>query len=124
MVTPSGKNLTHAEQARMEKPLTQTEYRVRDWLESIVEKNNLLHFTHVEVAKELNITRPQVTRAIKRLEELEIILVHAIYGRSKVYRLNPACCYSGTLNHMQKERNKVVPPEFKTTPRKVKASQK
>ena len=55
------------EQAKMEHPLTQTEYRVRDYLLGTIGLGNYVYVNQAEVGRELRLARSNVSAAIKRL---------------------------------------------------------
>lgn len=86
------------EQAKMERPLTQTEYRVRDWIIGEIGFGNYVYLNQAEIGRQLRITRSHISEAIKRLLELEILLGGPKNGRSNTYMVNPAFCFSGSLN--------------------------
>lgn len=106
------------EQAEMTKPLTQTEYRVRDWLIGEIGIGNYVFVNQSEMARRLRIQRSHASEAIKRLIELEILLQGPKSGRSNTYMINPAFCFSGKIEQGIKARNdakqagKILP--FKT----------
>lgn len=96
------------EQAKMERPLTQTEYRVRDYLLGTIGLGNYVYVNQAEVARELRLARSNVSVAIKRLIELQIVLQGPKVGRSNTYMLNPAYCYFGRIENGVKARNKAI----------------
>lgn len=96
------------EQAKMEKPLTQTEYRVRDYLMGTIGIGNCVYVNQSEVARELNIHRISVVNAIKRLIELGILIQGPKSGRNNTYTVSPAFCFSGKLGIGIKERKKAI----------------
>ena len=96
------------EQAKMERPLTQTEYRVRDWIIGEIGIGNYVYINQSEVGRELKITRSHVSEAIKRLIELEILLQGPKSGRSNTYMVNPAFCFSGRLSNGIKARKEAI----------------
>lgn len=116
---PSGMGVTLIEQAKMEKPLTQTEYRVRDWIIGHMELNNLAYINQAEMARELNIGAAHANKAVKRLVELGILLVYNTVGKSKVYRANPAFCYQGSTRFAAIERNKVVAAKLRSRTKRI-----
>lgn len=103
------------EQAMMEKPLTQTEYRVRDWIIGTIGIGNYVLVNHSECSRALRVARPNVSSAIKRLLELRILLPGPRSGRSKSYMVNPAFCFSGGLQNgikaraEAKQQGKIIP---------------
>ncbi len=96
------------EQAKLERPLTQTEYRVRDFLMGTIGLGNFVYVNQAEVARELRLLRHKVCLAIKRLIELNILIQGPKSGRSNTYMVNPAFCFSGGLgNGIQKRREAI-----------------
>lgn len=95
------------EQAKMERPLTQTEYRVRDWIIGEIGIGNYVYVNQSEVGRQLNVAQPHVSAAIKRLVELQILLQGPKSGRSNTYMVNPAFCFSGGLGNGIKARKEV-----------------
>jgi hypothetical protein len=90
------------EQAYMEKPLTQTEYRVRDVLLGSIGMGNWAVINQAEMARRLRVHRPDVSAAIKRLIELGIVLKGDKIGHSNQYMISPAFCFKGSLAEGQK----------------------
>lgn len=96
------------EQAKMERPLTQTEYRVRDYLLGTIGIGNYVYVNQAEVGRDLRLARSNVSVAIKRLIELQIIIQGPKAGRSNTYMINPACCYFGRIENGIKARRKAI----------------
>ena len=97
-----------SEQAEMEKPLTQTEYRVRDWIMGTIGIGNYVHVNQAEMAKRLRIERATASRAIKRLIELGILMQGPRSGKSNTYMVNPAFCFSGGLGNGIRARTETI----------------
>ncbi len=103
------------EQAQMEKPLTQIEYRVRDYILGTIGIGNYVYVNQAEVGRQLRIDRAHISRAIKRLIELQILVAGPKSGRSNTYMVNPAFCFAGGLrNGIQarreaKQSGKILP---------------
>lgn len=95
------------EQAQMINPLTQTEYRVRDWLIGEIGIGNYVFVNQAEVGRKLRIARSHVSSAIKRLVELQILIQGPKSGRSNTYMVNPSFCFSGSLNNGIKARKAI-----------------
>lgn len=95
------------EQAEMD-VLTQTEYRVRDWLMGTIGIGNYVHVNQAEMARRLRIERATASRAIKRLIELGILIQGPKSGRSNTYMVSPAFCFAGNLGKGIKERKKAI----------------
>ena len=100
------------EQAKMEKPLTQTEYRVRDYLMGTIGIGNFVYVNQAEVGRELRLTPANVCNAIKRLISLQILIQGPKSGRNNTYMVNPAFCFAGYLETGIKERKAKI-LEFK-----------
>lgn len=96
------------EQAVMEKPLSQTEYRVRDWLLGTIGIGNMVHVNQAEIARQLRVHRISVVNAIKRLIELQILIPGPKSGRLCTYMVSPAFCFSGGLGDGIKQRKEVI----------------
>jgi len=60
--------------------------------------DNYLRVSLKELAEELNMQETHVSRAMKRLKELNIIIEGPMAGRFKTYRLNPYIAHRGTKN--------------------------
>lgn len=100
--------LSMTEQAKMEKPLTQTEYRVRDYIMGTIGIGNFVYVNQAEVARELRLDRAKVCHAIKRLISLGILICGPKSGRSNTYMVSPVFCFSGGLGHGIKERRAAI----------------
>ena len=61
-----------------------------------VDFENYLTINQIEMAEELGIHRVNVTKAIKKLKELNIIVEGPRAGLNKTYRLNPYVAHKGT----------------------------
>lgn len=96
------------EQAKLEKPLTQTEYRVRDFILGTIGIGNYVYINQSEVGRELKLNRAQVSRAIKRLVELNILICGPKSGRSNTYMVNPAFCFAGSLSNGIKAKREII----------------
>jgi predicted transcriptional regulator len=63
---------------------------------------NLIQVAQADIAEKLNMRKPHVSRSIKNLKELGILLEGPKIGRSKTYRLNPTYGWKGSAkNHNQ-----------------------
>lgn len=96
------------EQAKMEKPLTQAEYRVRDLLLSTIGIGNMVHVNQAQIGRELNLHPVTVCNAIKRLIELQIVIPGPKSGKQCTYMISPAFCFSGGLGDGIKQRKVVI----------------
>lgn len=72
------------------------DFRVLMHLLSVLDYENLIQVSQVDIARELNMQRQNVQRSIKRLIELGIILEGVKIGVSRSYRLNPGFGWKGS----------------------------
>lgn len=93
------------EQSEMERPLTQTEYRVRDWILGTIGIGNYCYINQSEIGRKLRVHRTDISRAIKRLIELQILIPGPKSGRSNTYMVNPSFCFAGGIGEGIKARN-------------------
>ena len=96
------------EQAKMDKPLTQTEYRVRDLIMSIIGIGNMVHINQSDVGRQLRLHRNEVSKAVKRLVDLGILVKGPTSGRSKTYMVTPAFCFAGGLGRGIQARKETI----------------
>lgn len=82
--------------------LPNEQYRVFLKLLSKVDFDNYLRVSQSEIANELNMKRPNVTKAMKSLKDKGIIVEGPRAGLNKTYRLNPYIAHKG------KNRNKNI----------------
>lgn len=88
--------------------LTQTDYRVRDYLMGTIGLGNYVFVNQAEVARELNIHRISVVNSIKHLCDMNILIKGPKSGRSNTYMVNPAFCFSGNLGKGIQKRKEVI----------------
>ena len=105
---PSDIGVSMVEQAMMDKPLTQTEYRVRDYLMGTIGIGNCVYVNQAAVARDLRLHRHKVCEAIRRLVELGILLKGPKSGRSNTYTVSPAFCFAGSLRSGIEKRQKEI----------------
>jgi len=79
-------------------------HRVLRFIEGILDFENWIYISVTDIAKELEIHRPDVSKAIKLLEEKEIILKGPKIGNSKTYMLNPSFGWKGKVKNLEKYR--------------------
>ena len=75
--------------------LTGEVYSVLLYLMGKLSFDNWINITQVEIGKDLELARPNVSRAMKVLVEKQIILEGPRKGRCHTYRLNYAIGYKG-----------------------------
>lgn len=94
--------VTLVEQAKMDTPLTQTEYRVRDMLLGSIGLGNWAIVNQSEIARQIRVHRSDVSKAILKLIELGIVIRGDKIGRNSQYMINPAFCFKGRIEEGQK----------------------
>ena len=75
--------------------LTQEQYRVLCYLMGKLDFENYIVIKQTQAAKELGIKQPNISAAIKKLEELDIICQGPRSGMVKSYQLNPYYAFKG-----------------------------
>ena len=79
--------------------MTGEQWRVLAYLLGRLDFDNYLKVQQTEISDKLHIKKPKVSRAMKKLAELDIITVGPMAGRSKTYRLNPRIAHRGAKNY-------------------------
>lgn len=97
--TSSDIGVSLMEQACSEKPLTQVEYRVRDYLLGTIGVGNMVYVNQAEIARQLNIRAASVCNAIKELVRRKIVILGPKSGKNNTYMISPAFCFSGSLQN-------------------------
>ena len=75
--------------------LTTEQYRVFLKLLAKLDFDNYLKISHTGMAEELTMKRSAVSRAMKALEDLNVIMEGPRAGLNKTYRLNPYIAHKG-----------------------------
>ena len=75
--------------------LPQEQYRVLMYLMGKLDFSNYLRVTQTEIARDLSMRQPNVSRAMRSLVELDIIAEGPHIGNAKTYRLNPYMAHKG-----------------------------
>ena len=75
--------------------LTTEQYRVFLKLLARLDFDNYLRISHTNMAEELGMKRSAVSRAMKALEDLNVIMEGPRAGLNKTYRLNPYIAHKG-----------------------------
>ena len=73
-------------------------HRVLWFIGGILDFENWVQLSVTEIAQELELKRPNVSRAIKLLEQKEIIIRGPKVGRSHAFMLNPEFGWKGKVN--------------------------
>jgi DNA-binding transcriptional ArsR family regulator len=76
-------------------------WRVFGYLNAILDFDNVIHVSQKEIATALDMKRPNVSRAMKKLEDLGIILKSPKVGRISAYRLNPNAGWKGKVSDLR-----------------------
>lgn len=82
--------------------MTMEPTRVFMYLFSKLDFDNYIQVAQVQIAKDLRMQKQNVNKAIKILENKEILLKGPKNGRSKFWRLNPEYGYKGNPNNKVK----------------------
>ena len=90
------------EEIAKDKEITSEPRRVLDYLFSKLDFENFIQQSQVDIAKELEMHKEQVSRAIKLLVSKQIILEGPKVGRSKCFRLNPHYGWKGKVKNFEK----------------------
>ena len=81
-------------------------HRVLWFISGILDFENWIQLSATEIAKELGMHRPDVSKAIKVLETKEIILRGPKVGRSYAFMLNPEFGWKGKVKNLNEYRKK------------------
>lgn len=84
-------------------------WRVFGYLNGILDFDNMIHVSQKEIAEALDMKRPNVSRAMKKLEDLGIILRGAKTKRITAYRLNPNAGWKGKVKDLRPALKAVEP---------------
>jgi len=108
-----------------DKDLKGETHRVLWFLISILDFENWIQVSITDIAKEIDILRPNVSKAIKLLEKKEIIIRGPKIGCSYSFRFNPDYIWKGDVINLEKYRNekeqeKITELKNKTSKRKEK----
>ena len=88
--------VTMREQIR-EMKMTATDFRVRDFMIIKCGVGNFVHVNQSQAARFLKIAQPHISKSIKKLVEMNIILEGPKAGKFKTYQVNPAFLFYGSL---------------------------
>jgi DNA-binding transcriptional ArsR family regulator len=80
-------------------------YRVLFFICARLDFENWVQLSVSEIAEELELKQPNVSRAIKLLEKKEIIIRGPKVGRSYAFRLNPYFGWKGKVKNLNDYRN-------------------
>ena len=79
--------------------------RVFLYLNSRLDFENVIQVQQIEIAEHLGMKKPSVHRAIKKLEELGVILRGPKVGRSSSWRLHPNAGWKGNVTHLRQAQH-------------------
>ena len=85
-----------------EQDLTGEQLRVFMCMTASLDFDNYLAVKQEDIANKLNIPQPHVSRAVRKLKELDILIEGPMAGRCKTYRLNPY------IGHKGKNRDQTI----------------
>lgn len=84
------------------------DYEVLFALLEVLDFENLIQVSQADIAKELKMKPPHLSRSIKSLIDLGVLLEGPKIGRSKSYRLNPGFGWKGSAtNHNKAVRERM-----------------
>jgi len=72
------------------------DYEVLFALLEVLDFENLIQVSQVDLAEELGMHKPHLSRSIKRMVDIGILLEGPKIGRSKTFRLNPSFGWKGS----------------------------
>mgnify|MGYP002251842036 CR=1 FL=1 len=81
--------------------MTGEQWRVFAYLVSKLDFDNYLKVQQKDICEKLKLNRSNVSKAIKKLVEIDVIAVGPFAGRSRTYRLNPRIAHRGAINFQQ-----------------------
>ena len=76
-------------------------FRVFIYLNARLDFDNVISVPQKDIAKALHMQRPNVARAIKKLEELGILIREKKVGRISAWRLNPNAGWKGKVKDLR-----------------------
>ncbi|MGI2050021.1 replication/maintenance protein RepL [Shewanella oncorhynchi] len=82
--------------------LSHEQTRVLMILLSELDYENYIQVAQVDIAEKLKMQKTNVSRAMKNLMQMDVILEGPRIGRSKTYRLNPQFGWKGTVTNHKK----------------------
>lgn len=88
--------------------LNLTDYRVRDYVFCRLGIGNFVHFNQSEASRKLGIAQPHISKSIKKLVQLGILLEGPKNGKFCTYQVNPAVIYAGGLGNGIKARADII----------------
>ncbi|EDE7522522.1 MarR family transcriptional regulator [Salmonella enterica subsp. enterica serovar Enteritidis] len=84
------------------KTLTGEQFKVLMMLLASLDYENFIQVAQADIAEKLEMQKTNVSRSIKGLINLGVIIEGPKIGRSKSYRLNPQFGWKGTVNNHKK----------------------
>lgn len=84
-----------------EQNMTGEQWRVFAYLVSKLDFDNYLKVQQKDICEKLKLNKSNVSKAIKKLVEIDVIAVGPFAGRSRTYRLNPRIAHRGAINFQQ-----------------------
>lgn len=84
------------------KTLTGEQFKVLMMLLASLDYENFIQVAQADIAEKLEMQKTNVSRSIKGLIDLGVIIEGPKIGRSKSYRLNPQFGWKGTISNHKK----------------------
>lgn len=88
--------------------LTLTDYRVRDYMLCKVDMVNFVHFNQSEAGRVLGIDQAHISRSVKKLVDMGIVLEGPKAGKFRTYQINPALAFRGGLSNGINARQHII----------------
>lgn len=85
-----------------------TDWRVLAVLQSRLDYENWIRLSLAEIGEPIGVAKPHVSKSMKKLLELGVVLPGPCVKTVKTYRLNPSIGWKGTLMHGATERRKAL----------------
>jgi len=95
-----------------DKSITGVAQRVLRELESQLDYENWVRLALVDIAKDLDLDRAQVSRAIKILVDKGLVIRGSKVGHFYTYRLNPEFCWRGDSRKQPSTLSHIPPSEY------------
>lgn len=93
--------------------MTVVTYRVLMFMLSRADFENKIPLISSEIARELGLTKPQVSKAVNLLVKNEVIVEDRKIGSAKIFRFSRDFIWKGKVRNLEKERAKGNLPPIK-----------
>src|SRR3954471_11656155 len=104
-----GMNQNFLEEFAAREDVHRETYRVFIYLNARLDFDNVISVLQKDIAAALNMKQPNVSRAIKKLEELGVIIRGEKVGKVSAWRLNPNAGWKGKVKDLRPALEAVEP---------------